>query len=267
MIGPCASVSLVGRNIRAILHQLGEAFELFADQRIYLLSQAANDLNFTFVVDEDQGDRLVERAARAADPAGAQRTRCSGRPGSSCSRRRRRPQPRRRRWWRARRERAARARDQHDCAYVYEPRVVARGCARCSALKRGRSRALRHEGQSASPRSCGCWRPQGVGFECVSRGEIEHLLACVPELVAQRILFTPNFAPREEYLWALEQDITLTLDNLYLLRQWGELFRGRSVFMRVDTGTGRGHHHHVRTAGAHAKFGVPLEQTSTSCSG
>ena len=61
VIGPCASVSLVGRNIRAILHQLGDAFELFAEQKIYLVSQAANDLNFTFVVDENQGDRLVEQ--------------------------------------------------------------------------------------------------------------------------------------------------------------------------------------------------------------
>ncbi|NBO74917.1 MAG: aspartate kinase, partial [Gammaproteobacteria bacterium] len=60
IIGPCASVSLVGRNIRSILHQLGPALELFAEQRIYLVSQAANDLNLTFVVDESQGDRLVE---------------------------------------------------------------------------------------------------------------------------------------------------------------------------------------------------------------
>ena len=60
-IGPCASVSLVGRNIRGILHQLGEAFELFAEQQVYLVSQAANDLNFTFVVDESQGDRLVDQ--------------------------------------------------------------------------------------------------------------------------------------------------------------------------------------------------------------
>ena len=36
---------------------------------------------------------------------------------------------------------------------------------------------------------------EGLGFECVSRGEIEHLLACVPSIDAQRILFTPNFAP------------------------------------------------------------------------
>ncbi|WP_457848326.1 hypothetical protein, partial [Staphylococcus aureus] len=45
VIGPCASVSLVGRNIRAILHQLGDAFEFFEEQKIYLVSQAANDLN------------------------------------------------------------------------------------------------------------------------------------------------------------------------------------------------------------------------------
>jgi diaminopimelate decarboxylase/aspartate kinase len=60
LIGPCASVSLVGRAIRGILHQLGDAFELFADQRIYMVSQSANDLNLTFVVDEGQGDRLAQ---------------------------------------------------------------------------------------------------------------------------------------------------------------------------------------------------------------
>src|SRR5512138_554060 len=61
VIGPCAAVSLVGRNIRATLHRLGDALELFEEQRIYLVTQAANDLNVTFVVDEEQGDRLVRR--------------------------------------------------------------------------------------------------------------------------------------------------------------------------------------------------------------
>ena len=61
VIGPCAAVSLVGRNIRAILHRLGDALELFEEQKIYLVTQAANDLNITFVIDEDQGDRLVSR--------------------------------------------------------------------------------------------------------------------------------------------------------------------------------------------------------------
>ena len=51
----------MGQNIRGILHELGSAFELFQDQKIYLVTQAANDLNFTFVIDEAQGDRLVHQ--------------------------------------------------------------------------------------------------------------------------------------------------------------------------------------------------------------
>jgi len=54
-------VEPVGSDIRGILHELGSAFELFQDQKIYLVTQAANDLNFTFVIDESQGDRLVQQ--------------------------------------------------------------------------------------------------------------------------------------------------------------------------------------------------------------
>jgi diaminopimelate decarboxylase/aspartate kinase len=98
----------------------------------------------------------------------------------------------------------------------------------------------------------------GAGFECVSPGEIRRLLELFPGLDRKRILFTPNFAPRDEYEWAFEQDVWLTLDNLFILREWGESFRGREVFLRIDTGQGRGHHEHVKTAGVHSKFGVPL---------
>jgi bifunctional diaminopimelate decarboxylase / aspartate kinase len=85
-------------------------------------------------------------------------------------------------------------------------------------------------------------------------------LASVAGLDRERILFTPNFAAREEYQWALGAGITLTLDNLFVLRHWGEMFRARPVFIRIDTGIGRGHHHHVRTAGSQSKFGVPLAE-------
>jgi len=50
----------------------------------------------------------------------------------------------------------------------------------------------------------------------------------------------------------------LTLDNLHPLKAWPDLFRGREIFVRIDTGHGRGHHDKVRTAGAHSKFGVPM---------
>ena len=62
---------------------------------------------------------------------------------------------------------------------------------------------------------------------------------------------------RQEYEWALEKGLQLTLDNLYPLQAWPELFAGSRLFIRVDPGQGRGHHEHVKTAGVHAKFGVP----------
>jgi diaminopimelate decarboxylase/aspartate kinase len=262
VIGPCASVSLVGRNIRAILHRLGEAFELFAEQRVYLVSQAANDLNFTFVVDEDQGDRLVnalhERLIRPVrdDPIlgptwqelFAPAAASAGRPAAHGAS-----------WWRVPSWRAAllSLAAQHECAYVYEPGVVRAAAAALSGLA-SVDRVLYSMKANPHPRLLALLAEQGLGFECVSRGEIEFLLASLPDLDRSRILFTPNFAPREEYAWALAQSIQLTVDNLYILREWGELLRGKSVFIRIDTGTGRGHHHHVRTAGAHAKFGVPM---------
>jgi len=259
VLGPCAAVSLVGRNIRGILHQLGEAFELFAEQRVYLLSQAANDLNFSFVVDENQGDRLVSelherliRPVRAGAIMGPTWEQLFARPGAAVT-----PSTS---WWRTRRAELLSIAATLDCAYVYDPTVIS---ARVHALK-GLSavdRVLYAMKANPNAEILRLLAAAGSGFECVSRGEIEHLLACVPGIDRGRILFTPNFAGRDEYQWALEAGVTLTLDNLYLLRHWGELFRGHSVFIRIDTGTGRGHHHHVRTAGAHAKFGVPLAET------
>jgi diaminopimelate decarboxylase/aspartate kinase len=258
VIGPCASVSLVGRNIRAILHRLGEAFELFAEQRIYLVSQAANDLNFTFVVDEDQGDRLVnELHERLIEPVregpilgptwqqlfAPPRAAVRGAPV----------------WWRTRRAQLLALAAEHDCAYVYDPEVV-RAAATALLQLKSVDRVLYAMKANPNAQLLRLLAELGIGFECVSRGEIEHLLASVPGLARERILFTPNFAAQAEYAWALEQQIQVTIDNLYIVSEWGELFRGASVFVRIDTGTGRGHHHHVRTAGAHAKFGVPMAQ-------
>ncbi len=99
---------------------------------------------------------------------------------------------------------------------------------------------------------------EGLSFECVSRGEVERVLQAVPGIERGRLLFTPNFAPRLEYQWALDEDLRVTVDNLYVLRSWNGMFRGREIFLRIDPGRGRGHHRKVRTAGLHSKFGVPL---------
>ena len=69
----------------------------------------------------------------------------------------------------------------------------------------------------------------GVDFECVSPGEVAWLEKVIPDLDHGRILFTPNFAPREEYAWGLQQGLQVTLDNLFPLQAWPELFKGRKL--------------------------------------
>lgn len=95
-----------------------------------------------------------------------------------------------------------------------------------------------------------------IDFDCVSPGEVQHLIDVLPKLDKSRILFTPNFAPREEYEWGIAQGIQVTLDNLYPLQAWPEIFDGQRLFIRVDPGEGQGHHEKVRTAGVQSKFGM-----------
>ena len=256
VIGPCASVSLVGRNIRAILHQLGDAFECFEEQKIYLVSQAANDLNFTFVVDERQGDRLVDQlhellirpvpGDRVLGPTWEQ---LFTKPAAGAAT----PAP----WWREKRERVLAALGARAAAYVYDLDTV-RAAAR--ALRAMGSIARVHYAMKANPHPAllRALAEEGIEFECVSRNEAERVLELFPRLAPRSVLYTPNFAARAEYAWALERNLQVTVDNLYVLLRWASLFRDREIFVRVDPGVGAGHHHHVRTAGAHAKFGVPV---------
>ncbi len=54
-----ASVSLVGQNLRASLHALGESMRFLEGHRVEMVSQAADDSHLTFVVPENAIDELV----------------------------------------------------------------------------------------------------------------------------------------------------------------------------------------------------------------
>jgi diaminopimelate decarboxylase/aspartate kinase len=256
VIGPCASVSLVGRNIRAILHQLGGAFEFFEEQKIHLVSQAANDLNFTFVVDENQGDRLVGqlhelliRPVPGDKVLGPTWQQLFSRPEQRAAH----SVP----WWRARRAALLTALGADDAAFVYDLEVV-RSAARALRALGALGRVHYSMKANPHPQVLETLHAEGVDFECVSRGEVDRVLGLFPDLPPARVLYTPNFAPRAEYAWALARGVRVTVDNGYALSSWPEVFRGQEIFVRVDTGVGRGHHSHVRTAGSRSKFGVPI---------
>ncbi len=223
VIGPCAAVSLVGRNIRAILHKLGDALELFEEHKVYLLTQAANDLNLTFVVDEDQGDRLVTRLHeitirksahdRVLGPTWEQLY-GQGTDTSSAANA----------WWHASREQLLAIAARHGAAYVYD-RATLRNRARALKSLPGLDRVHFAMKANPHPEILRLFHEEGLAIECVSQGEVARVLQVVNGIDRATILFTPNFAPRSEYAWALEQGVTVTLDNLHPLKAWPELFR------------------------------------------
>ncbi len=256
IIQNCAAVSLVGRRIRGLLHKLGPALQVFEQQRIHLLSQAASDLNLSVVVDEDQADRLVRllhaqliAQAGAPDVFGPSweelQPTAVERPASAL------------RWWERKRDELLACLGSDVAAYVYDLDTVD---ARLASLRGFEpvDRVLYSMKANPNPEILQRVRAAGGAFECVSPGEIQRVMETFPGIAPTEILFTPNFAPREEYRAALELGVHTTLDSIYPLRSWPQLFRGHEVFLRIDPGIGKGHHDKVRTAGQQAKFGVPL---------
>jgi diaminopimelate decarboxylase/aspartate kinase len=260
ILGPCASLSLLGQNIRGILHELGSAFELFQDQKIYLVTQAANDLNFTFVIDESQGDRLVQQLhERLIQSIGSDKV--LGPTWAQLFADKEKTAARAANWWEQPQKRSAllEIARRETAAFVYDTQTLdaAIGAVLGVAAVKRWAYAMKAN-----------WHPEilrriyaaGLSLECVSRGELEHAFASVPGLDPQRVLFTPNFAPRAEYEFGVAKGVRVTLDNLYPLKAWPEVFRGQELFLRIDPGFGRGHHSHVRTAGVHTKFGIPIAE-------
>ena len=162
-------------------------------------------------------------------------------------------------WWRVRRDALLACLGSRDSAYVYDLATVRAQVAAFGTL-RSVSQVLYALKANPHPEILRTVHAAGCGFECVSRAEVERVLAEVTDVGCEQLLFTPNFAPRAEYAWALERGLRVTVDNLSVLRDWPALFDGREIFLRLDASTGHGHHEKVRTGGLHSKFGVPPEE-------
>lgn len=253
VVDGCAVVSLVGRKIRSNLSELAPALKVFEEQEIHLLSQAASDLNFSLVVDEHQATRLVEKlhgllfAQKREDAV-------FGPPWSDLVDRRG-PEWFETTWWKERRERLCEIAEEKGPVFVYDVDTLDE---RCEQLRKMQAVDRVFYAMKANPNEqiLERFEERGLGFECVSPGELDRVGELFSDLSPQRLLFTPNFASRREYEAGFEAGAMVTLDNLEPLEAWPEVFVGRDVLVRVDPGRGRGHHKYVRTAGPRSKFGV-----------
>ena len=261
VIVPCAAITLVGRGMRSLLHKLSEVWETFGRERVHLISQSSNDLNLTFVVDEDAAEGLLPKLHAQLIDSGAMPVyepqvfgpRWREINGAM----RPRPMP----WWRepGKRDALLALAGQGTPRYAYDLPTLRARARQLQAVA-----ALDHRYYSVKanphPQILRTLAAEGFGMDCVSAGELARVFGALPGIDPARVLFTPSFAPIDEYEGALAQGATVVVDNVELLRRWPEVFRGRALWLRIDPGYGDGHHGQTSTGGRLAKFGLSAQR-------
>src|SRR5690606_18221335 len=140
-------------------------------------------------------------------------------------------------WWVRRRDELLAVGARSTPAYVYDLGEITAAADRLRAL-RSIDRLFYAVKANAHPEVLRALAAAGVGFECVSPGELARVREALPRLPASEILFTPNFAPRDDYALGFEAGVRVTVDNVHPVEAWPEVFRGRDVLLRLDPGRG-----------------------------
>lgn len=264
IINSTAVVSLVGAKIRALLYEIGPALEVFEESPIYMVSQSASDLNLSFVVDESRADQLVKKLH--ANLISQSQSKLFGPTIEKLQQMEKEaalvsPTPSPTKWWVEKKQELIELANKNQSLYVYDTSVIDASLAKLKGMKNVDRvfYAMKSNNYHEVLRRV---YNSGLGFECVSPNEVDRIFELFPDISPKRILFTPNFAPRFEYEQAFEKNIIVTVDNLFPLKEWPEVFAGNEVMLRVDPGMRKGHHRHVRTGGKLAKFGIPLEDVN-----
>jgi diaminopimelate decarboxylase len=99
-------------------------------------------------------------------------------------------------------------------------------------------------------------RSEGLNVDAMSPGEIyvNMLAGYKPE----EILFISNNVSEEEFRYAINAGVKISVDSVSQLEMFGRINPGGRVAFRVNPGFGAGHHEKVMTAGQNTKFGIEM---------
>ncbi|MBF0360013.1 MAG: bifunctional aspartate kinase/diaminopimelate decarboxylase [Oligoflexia bacterium] len=269
IISGCGVVSLVGKNIRSILHTLGPILKAFEEQEVYLLSQAANNLNLSFVVKEEETNRLLQQLHqhlfgdlvedKILGPSWNELHATNIKSTKSLPSN---TNTERAPWWTSKRHELLKLANEVGSSFVYHQATLAKTATEIQKLK-SIDQVFYSIKANSNPQILETFFKKGLGFECVSVYELNHIFKTLYSIDPNKVIFTPNFASQDDYLYALKKRVRVTLDNIYPLTNWPKMWKDKEIFLRLDPGEGRGHHDHVKTAGKGSKFGITIDQLET----
>lgn len=259
--GPCAAISLVGKNITNQYDKLASVFKIL-NQQMHIISQSASAVNVTFLVDQNNALNLIEKIHSSCF-LDVEENEIIGAPVAELLN----PEEQinevsgKHVWWYKKRELLLDLITKEGSPlYVYDKQTIAERCQDLLNMVNDKiiDRVFFALKSNSNKEIIKFLNTLGINFECVSIGEVKHVLSILPNLERKRILFTPNFAPKSIYEEALKLGINVTLDNSFPLHHWPEIFKGKEITLRIDHGVGSGFHEKANTGGNTSKFGIPL---------
>jgi bifunctional diaminopimelate decarboxylase / aspartate kinase len=255
-IGPCATISLIGRGAKAIIYERNPLGELLQEKRVYMISHAASDINYSFVIDEEDADRVCQNL-HSDFFSGAISKKIFGPCWEALHHSDFSKEKVATSWWQKISNELCKIAEKSSPAYVYHKETV---LDRVLSLKKIKALdqifyALKANYHAEILKTI---RQNSLGFECVSLEEVFYLKKLFPDLAGEKIIFTPSFTRVEDFGEAFKLKCYVTVDNVWLLKEHPSIFANQKILLRVDPETPRGHHKHVKTAGKQSKFGITL---------
>ena len=99
----------------------------------------------------------------------------------------------------------------------------------------------------------------GSGIDCVSLNEVQFAVKAGFE--PENIIFTPNSVSIEDYIEAKSLNVNINIDNLSILKQFGELFGNTyPVVVRINPHIMAGGNIKISTGHVDSKFGISIDQ-------
>ncbi len=139
--------------------------------------------------------------------------------------------------------------------YVYSEKIFRERCSEIKSLSSYEKFGVHYSAKAnTNLHMLEIARGEGLTVDAMSPGEI--FLELKAGFSPEEILFIPNNVSDEEFLYAIEKDILVSVDSISQLSRYGKLNKGGRVAVRMNPGVGAGHHEKVITAGKNTKFGV-----------
>ncbi|RKY48114.1 MAG: diaminopimelate decarboxylase [Candidatus Neomarinimicrobiota bacterium] len=101
-------------------------------------------------------------------------------------------------------------------------------------------------------------KDRGLGFDCVSPGEIRLALECNAD--RKDIIFTGNYESYEDLEFAYKSKVLINLDDINSYLRLRKIGKVDFISFRINPGKGKGKYEQITTGGEKSKFGIPYEE-------